>query len=52
MDLIEFLSVGMRIFPAGFGAVFIDTAIIIGTQKRTGHGFKYVIVVFSLFLSM
>ncbi len=45
-DLLEFLPVGMRILPTGFGPHFIDQAIILGIQKGAGHRLQHPVAVF------
>lgn len=46
MDLVELLPIRVRIFATGLGAVFVDEAIIVCCQKRAGHFFEHIVVVF------
>lgn len=44
--LMEVFAIGVRVFAAGFGAHFVDGAIIVGTEEGTGGGVEHIIAVF------
>lgn len=45
-NLLEFLTVGMGKFAAGFGPYVINHAVIFAIQKRTRNTLQHIIVVF------
>src|SRR5690606_434279 len=45
IDLVEFFSVGVRIFATSLWAMFINRTIIIRTQKRTRNRLQHIIIV-------
>lgn len=46
MYLVEFFPVRMRIFPAGFRTVLINTAIIVASQEGARHWTEYILFIF------
>ena len=46
IDLVDFLSVGMWIFAAGFRADIVDKAGVILREKRAGQALQHLVFVF------